>query len=1142
MSALARLQSLSPAQQVAEHVHKLHDQDSDIRFMSLNDLRAIFVHPTQSAFLAQDYQACAKIIEGLCHTLVDPNGEVQNMTIKCIGPLAQKVHPTILPPMFHKFSNLPASENVDMTISALAIRTMVIALPHPAPGLPRTKAVAYSYEAISKVMVPRLAGHIVLPSKRDKELPEMPKGSIVEDLELGRDSNSIDVLTEIAQCYGSMLQEPEVKGLQEITLRVLENDKASTAMKKKAVAALSALSHYFSEDRLSAVVSHLIESLRNPHLLSGDRKLFITVFGSMARAIPAKFGPHLVTLAPFVMSAVSQQELDEQMQGVEEDEERDPQADEVREAALSALESFISSSSREMTRYLPECVDAILRYLKYDPGMVDDEEEDEEEADDDFELDEDFEADIGADDEDDISWKVRRAAAKALSTVISARGREMLENATLFNRITLALIARFREREESVRVEVLTTLGSLVQKTGEDGTAIENHLMDSVEQSLVLQPQSRKRRRAGSDTTMSGTRKSGRFTGSVSPENRSSPPAGSAASLAKLSNDITTGLVKLIKTSTIMTKQVALSILKDLVLAQQGGFDQILSSILPQLVETVETGGAGGKSSGPIVPSGGSATAATLQVEALQLLAEILKSHSSKLFQSQLPAILRAVVRAVGDRSTRIACTALETLEQLSKSLTPPRSAGATQKGAAQVDQILAAVLELINSKNNDLAVRKDAIQVLAILLGRSFGAQGSKLVSARRRNEALDVLLEASRNETTRYATIKAIDIMAAQVTGDKTGFDTTWASKVCLELAAQLRKADRALRGASLSTLRTLLDNAGASSSIDAASEQQLIAMLVPLLTSDDLHMIGPALLVVSALVSSSPRDVTSQELIDHVCALAASPTAASVLKPLGVLVDAIGTRGSGKPLLHRLLKDIGINASPSVIGKLIGALVVSGGRSVDVKIDDFLKELKSTPDDRRKSLALAVLGEIGIRSGSQAGLETDLFITYFSSTSPDVSLAAANALGRAAAGHGNVKSWVPAILNRIKQKPDEQYLGLHAIRELLQHNENDTEIVPFAGALWESALSASRQSEDNRTLGAECVANLVMIDPPTYLTALQVSLFDFVFHIHDLLTVDRVFSTTKLPRFAVSPSLPSATSSPQQTVPTTRTSVQS
>ena len=83
-----------------------------------------------------------------------------------------------------------------------------------------------------------------------------------------------------------------------------------------------------------------MEKLKNVHITSTARKFYFNLLGAMAKSIPTKFGPYLKQLAPFVISELSQQEVDERM---EEDEEQDYSGDEMREAAITALESFYAS-------------------------------------------------------------------------------------------------------------------------------------------------------------------------------------------------------------------------------------------------------------------------------------------------------------------------------------------------------------------------------------------------------------------------------------------------------------------------------------------------------------------------------------------------------------------------------------------------------------------------------------------------------------------------------------------------------------------------------------------------------------------------------------------------------------------------------
>lgn len=1068
-------------------VSKLYDADADIRFMSLTDLRTLFSNAQQSASLAGDYNLCAKTVDGLIRTLNDTNGEVQNLAIKCLGPFVNRVNETILCPMIDRVGGqVEVEQALDQSVKALALRAIVISLPRPIAGTGRTKDMQSSYNAISKVLIPQLVGFNVFPPS-DRNLPPVPKGLVVDDLEKNNDSNAIDVLTEVARCFGPMLRPEEVKALQEVVLRMLEDERVGSGLKKKAVIALSVLANYFTEGQLSAVISHLIENMRQSHVTNSSRRLHINILASMSRSIPGKFGPHLRTLCPFVLSALSQTELDEQMAGADEEESRDPQEDEVREAALLALESFLSSCPTEMQRYYDESTEATLRFLKFDPNLasMDDassEPDQEADEDDEFEMEDDFEADEGADDEDDVSWKVRRCAAKTLNTLVSVQGLDLLDNATTFDRIIHALIDRFQEREEAVRVEVLSTLSFLIRKVGEQDSQHSLPYMNGEHGTEASSKQpSRKRRRGQSDVSITDSIKASRTTGSVSPAARSPPRTGPPANLEQLSQDIYKGLVKLLKFSSVPTKQAALIVLKDIIVARHGGAEPFLPNLAGPIVETLNNSG--------VSKGTGAASGPTIQEQALQLTSEIAKTHSSKTLQTYLPQVIPAVIKITHAKAPKISCEALATLEQLMKAVTPPRSAATGQKSISQLEQMYSSVVELASSKSADLAVRQLAIQILGTIIGRTSGPKGEKLIQAKGRNDGLNQLLEASRNETTRNSSIRAITSVAEQAS-EGTTFPSDWFGKTCLELAGQLRKADRTLRAASLTSLRTLLLKHPSSQNLGADASKQLRALLLPLLTDGDLPMLSPLISVLASMVKEGSCAV-DDPLIAQLCALLKTSASSAAIESLCALMTAIGERGAGAKLMEALLSDVGVSGPPAVVGRVVGALWVSGGSAVGLSQDDLMTELKSTKDDKRKSLALSVFGETGLRSGSGQSLSPDLFSGYFEKSSTDVQYNAAVALGRAAAGPGNLQSWVPAILNRVQKHPAENYLVLHSIKELLQCSENDHDISPFTGALWDASVSAS-SSEDSRTIGAECIANLTLIDPRKFMPALQVRIW--------------------------------------------------
>jgi len=1068
------------AHNVTQLLPKLSDDDPDFRFMALSDLREMLM-VGHAAFLSSDTVACAKTVEGLLATLVDSNGEVQNQAVKCLGPFVNKIPDSVLCPMIEKLSNLSTDNTVDQSIPSLALREVVISLPRPVAGVTRSKNVQDAYNAMSKVLIPRLVGYnVIMPSQ--KSLPAVPKGMLQVDLEKGTDSNAIDVLTEVARCFGPMLQDAEIFALQKVTFEILENERASSLMKKKSVTAISTLAGYFSDGLLSAFISRVIEHLRDVHLTRSKRKLYITILGSMARSIPRKFGPYLKTLAPFVLSALSSQELDEEMETSDDESERDPEIDEVLEAALIATEGFLASCSLDMRAYTNETIEAATRLLKYDPNLAEDDDDDEAmDSDEEDPLeDDDFEQETGYDDDEDASWKVRRCAAKVMYTLISTRSNgDLLDDGTLYDRVAPALIARFKEREENVRLEVLSTLSNLVRKSG-SGPSPVRFADERPQGGTMLPPPSRKRRRGGSDASMFDlhANNTSLSMGFESPARVGTPPVGPRASLAKMSPDIVRSVAQLLKQSSSppSTKQACIILLKDIVITQSGGLDGYLTQVADPVVDAAKT------SSGST--SSASATANSLRIQALQLLGAIADTHPSASLQPYLSKIVPALILAARDKYSKLSIEALAATEQVIKALTPPRSAASGTQNQQFLEQLYETLVDRIAANDADLEVRQSAIHVLGVLLGRSSGTEG--LISLQKRVSGLELLADRLRNELTRLASVRAIDFIAAH-TKAQGELSPKWVRNTALELGSQLRKSSRALRGASLSALRTLSLNPLSRKQMDGTTKSQIVSLLLPLLDAADLHLLGPALIILSTFVKDDAKTVMTPELNAALCRVVQGSISGSSLDALLALVRTIGEHQSGQALMQALLQEVGISGHPEVVGKVIGNLLVYGGSSLGVKLDQFITELETAKDDKRKCLALVVLGESALRLGAQSAIDPQLFIKYFSLKSEQVPLAAAVALGRA--GAGSVGKYLPVILSTMGQPSSPQYLLLHSIKEILQQDGTESEIIPYASTLWQNLVAAS-QAEDNKAIGAECIGRLTIIDPKTYLPQLQVS----------------------------------------------------
>ena len=210
----------NPPQHVASLTKKLYDPDPDHRYMSLSDLHD-FLKTSSPTFLASDYSQCNELIDGFLHTLNDTNGEVQNLTIKCMRPFVLKCIPDILLPLIHKVSVLKLDQDVDGSVVTMALRTIVSSLPRPTTKTPRSKSISDAYTAISRILIPRLVGYLVV-SKSDPSLPKVPVGLLQQDIENGGQGNAIEILTEIAKSFGPMLQPAEVKALQSMSMQLFE--------------------------------------------------------------------------------------------------------------------------------------------------------------------------------------------------------------------------------------------------------------------------------------------------------------------------------------------------------------------------------------------------------------------------------------------------------------------------------------------------------------------------------------------------------------------------------------------------------------------------------------------------------------------------------------------------------------------------------------------------------------------------------------------------------------------------------------------------------------------------------------------------------------------------------------------------------
>ena len=995
----------------------------------------------------------------------------------------------LLIPFMEKVVNLQTVKSQDASIPATAAQYLIRAFPAPTAGMPPSKQVQDAYSTVSKVLVPKLLGFYAVDNdtKGAKRI-EVGKGMLSVDSPKGADIGAIDLIGEVIQYFGVMLQIAEIQALQQKLTEILEDRKTGSIAKKRAVASMSSLAKYMPDSLLSGFVSSTIESFHSSHLTPVKRRLLISLMGAVARAIPQRFGPYLKTIAPFILSAVSQSELEDSLETLSEGN-LDASAEEVKEAAFTALDDFIACCSNEMTTFTEEVIESGLRYVTYDPVLVANDEDEMDEAVDEEENleedDEDFEQEAALDDDEDSSWKIRRCASKVLYTLISTRGNELVDSGVIYERIAPVLVKSFKEREESVRLEVLATITLIIRKTSDTIAPLSLGASERKVTIPIQGPNPRKRRRG--DSNPSELQEHAKSQGFASPVELPSPTSSSRTELLRLGPSILTGAAKLLSQKLIPTKQATITMLKAYVQLKHDSLTEYLSKVLEPVIDCVKVLPAQAGAHALVSNSTGSAaTGTTLRIESLQFLAMLFDTHSSKTVVPYLDKVIIGLVQAIDDRYFKIACEALEASESVIQALTPPRAFGYDKSSAKYVEKMFDNVLEKAKSSEVDVEVRQRAIHALGICLSRT--ADTRQHLPAKKRKEALLFLQNRLKSEMTRVASIGAVDMVLAS-SNKVEDFDTRWIREITAELAHQLRKADRRLRSTSLSAIRRLSSNDTACGRLDTETLRMLTSQLLPLVNMDDFQHLGIVVFILTNLVQKAPQVVVTEEVNSSICKIVIEPLSGHTLVALLGLIEAIGVQGVGAPLMSDLLQKVGVNGEPLVVGTVVGTLLSSGGAPLPISVEHILDELNTKQDDKRISLALFILGEVGLRQGSSSKIQPKVFLEFLQSKSDLVQRAAAVGLGRA--GAGNIGLFLPIILGATESTGNLQSLILYSIKELLQQSSKvSANVSSYNEDIWNSLMNLSA-STDNKAVGAECVGRLAATEPVKYLPLLQVSL---------------------------------------------------
>lgn len=964
---------------IANLLEKMTSSDKDFRFMATNDLMA----ELQKDSIKLDDDSERKVVKMLLKLLEDKNGEVQNLAVKCLGPLVNKVKDVQVETIVETLcSNMLSDKEQLRDISSIGLKTVISEL------APTSTALAAS---ICKKITGRLTSAI---SKQEDVSVQL---------------EALDILSDLLSRFGSLLVTFH-PSIQQALLPQLASPRL--AVRKRAIIAIAHLVMSCNNNLFVDLLEFLLTELARNSSTSTTRT-YIQCLGGITRQAGHRIGEHLEKIIPLVVKYSRQED------------------DELREFCIQAFESFVRRCPKDVSPHIKMIIGICLEYLVYDPNYNYDDEQSEESMD----LD-DEEEDGGVSDEysddDDMSWKVRRASAKCLAAIISTR-HEMLRDFYTF--VSPTLISRFKEREENVKADIFFAYITLLKQT--KPTVIQDPDAMDLEEGPVTQ-------------------------------------------LTAQVPNIVKSMHKLLRERSIKTRQGCFSLLSELVQVLPGALKDHISIIIPGVQFSL-----GDKNS-----------SSNIKIDTLCFVNILLTNHCPVVFHPHVDALVPPIIAAVGDPFYKIASEALLVTQQLVKVIRPldlkvdldfrPYINGlyvctlgrlkATDIDQEVKERAISCMAQIICNLGDALGTelntclpiflerlkneitRLTAVKSVTLIAGSPLQINLGPIL-----NECVPVLASFLRknHRALRLSTLQCLDVLVKNYGQSMT---TVMFDEIMKELSSLISENDLHVSQLSLALLSSICQISQASV---AGVSKDILPQILVLIRSPLLQ--GTALQAMmdffQALVTSGNTDVGFRELYQM------------LVKPVYRPDPSIHIH---KQAFHSF-------------AKCIAALAISCPKQCNAVVVQFISDIKTpSATDNIRLLCLLTLGEIGKHIDLSETPELQgVILDSFSSPNEEVKSAASYALGNVSVG--NLPKLLPFVLQEIDRQPKRQYLLLHSLKEIISCqsvNSNAVEILrPNMQSIWELLIkNCECPEEGTRNVVAECLGKLTLINPVELLPKLK------------------------------------------------------
>ncbi|XP_035193139.1 cullin-associated NEDD8-dissociated protein 1-like isoform X1 [Oxyura jamaicensis] len=965
-------------------LEKMASSDKDFRFMATNDL----MMELQKDSIKLDEDSEKKVVKMLLKLLEDKNGEVQNLAVKCLGPLVGKVKEYQVETIVDTLcTNMLSDKEQLRDISSIGLKTVISELPPASTGSTMTANVC-------KKITAQLTGAI---GKQEDISVQLEALDILSDMLSRLGGTLYSFHSSILSCLLPQLTSPRL------------------AVRKRAIVALGHLVLTCSGNIFSELTEHLLAELKKNESTSTTRT-YIQCIAGISRQAGHRIGEHLEKIIPLIV----------QYCNVEDDE--------LREYCFQAFESFVRRCPKEIDPHIPNVMGLCLKYITFDPNYNYDNEEEEEEERMETENgeDEEQESDDEYSDDDDISWKVRRAAAKCLEAIVSSR-HDLLQD--FYKTLSPVLISRFKEREENVKADIFSVYIALLKQTLPSQSW--RHASDA----------------SGKDDVP----------------------------LTMLQNQVPSivkALHKQLKEKSIKSRQGCFSMLTELASVLPGCLADHIPALVPGIVFSLAD-----KSS-----------SSNMRIDTLSFLHVLLCNHQPEVFHPHIKSLLPPVVACIGDSFYKITSEALLVTQQLVKVIRP-LGKSCTFDAKPYVKDLFPGTLKRLKAADIDQEVKERAISCMGQIIYNlgdhlSTDLQPTlKIFLERLKNEitrlttvkALTLIASSplkidlrpilgdgfpilasflrKNQRALKLSTLTALDIL---VKNYSDSLKPAMIESVLMELPALISENDMHVSQVAITFLTTL-----------AKVHPSCISKISGSILTEIFQLVHSPLLQGGALTA----------IIDFFQALVLTKTAAmgysELMKQLTAPIYSSGSAGASVTLHKQAYYSV---------AKCVAALSSACPREAPGTLNQFIQDVKSPKSSSAvKVLAFLSLAEMGrtMNLSAQKELKT-VILEAFTSPSEEVKSAASYALGNISVG--NLKEYLPFMLKEIGSQPKRQYLLLHSLKEVISSSPADG-LKPYVEDIWALLFKHCECTEEGtRNVVAECLGKLTLVNPSELLPRLK------------------------------------------------------